>query len=101
MLINSVLCLNSEQKLLVAGSIGPYGACQADGSEYNGKYMSGMSSGDLIDWHRPRMAALVDAGVDLLAIETIPAVGEALAVLELLREFPSTKAWLSFSCKVR
>jgi S-methylmethionine-dependent homocysteine/selenocysteine methylase len=27
----------------------------------------------MMDWHRPRMKALVDAGVDLLAMETIPA----------------------------
>ena len=26
-----------------------------------------------MDWHRPRMARLVEGGVDLLAFETIPA----------------------------
>ncbi|XP_065056479.1 homocysteine S-methyltransferase YbgG-like isoform X2 [Rhopilema esculentum] len=83
---------------LVAGSVGPYGACQHDCSEYSGKYVDSMSLEELIEWHRPRMVALVEAGVDLLAIETIPAL-EALALCDLLKSFPSTKAWISFSCK--
>jgi homocysteine S-methyltransferase len=44
--------------------------------------------------------ALVEAGVDLLALETIPAQKEAEILVELLKEFPKQKAWLSFSCKV-
>ena len=27
----------------------------------------------LMDWHRPRVKALLEAGVDILALETIPA----------------------------
>lgn len=46
------------------------------------------------------MAALVEAGVDLLAIETIPSLAEAEIIVSLLREFPNVKAWVSFSCKV-
>lgn len=87
------------QQPLVAGSIGPYGACQADGSEYNGEYVSAISSEDLIEWHRPRMTALINAGADFLAIETIPALKEALAIIKLLQSFPDTKAWITFSCK--
>lgn len=52
------------------------------------------------EWHRPRMQALVEAGVDLLALETIPCQEEAEMLVELLREFPTVKAWLAFSCKV-
>lgn len=85
---------------LVAGSVGPYGACQADGSEYSGLYVDSMTEKDLMDWHRPRITALTDAGVDILAVETIPAMKEAAAVCALLStEFPRTTAWLSFSCK--
>ena len=29
--------------MLVAGSVGPYGACQQDGSEYTGKYVDNMT----------------------------------------------------------
>ena len=86
---------------MIAGSIGPYGACQADGSEYHGKYVSDMSSEELTEWHRPRMMALVKAGVDFLAIETIPSLKEALAIITLLRTYPNTRAWITFSCKVR
>ncbi len=33
-------------------------------------------------------------------METIPGLKEAEALVEVLREFPEAKAWLSFSCKV-
>lgn len=88
-----------QRKMLVAGSVGPYGACQHDGSEYTGKYVDYMTIQDLVNWHRPRVAALLKAGADILALETIPAQKEAEALIELLKEFPEAKAWLSMSCK--
>jgi homocysteine S-methyltransferase len=51
-------------------------------------------------WHEPRIAALVDAGVDLLALETIPCQEEAEMLVELIKKYPNAKAWLSFSCRV-
>ncbi|RLT39610.1 MAG: homocysteine S-methyltransferase [Chloroflexi bacterium] len=80
---------------LVAASIGCYGAFLADGSEYRGDY--GLSKQELMDWHRPRMAALVASSPDLLACETIPCQLEAEALMMLLAEFPQTPAWISFS----
>ncbi|XP_020278244.1 uncharacterized protein LOC109851982 [Pseudomyrmex gracilis] len=88
-----------KERPMVAGSCGPYGAYLHDKSEYSGFYGKTVSRQELADWHRPRVQALVNAGVDLLALETIPCVEEAEALLELLREFPSTHAWLSFSCR--
>ena len=82
--------------LLVAGSVGPYGAMLADGSEYRGDY--DVSDRALADFHRPRMEALVEAGADLLAIETIPTVREAVVVVRLLSEVGAT-GWLSYSCR--
>ncbi|MCB0579080.1 MAG: homocysteine S-methyltransferase [Phaeodactylibacter sp.] len=82
---------------LVAASVGPYGAFLADGSEYEGRY--GLSVPQLMDWHRPRLEALLAAGPDLLACETIPCPEEAEALLRLLEEFPEARAWLSFSCR--
>lgn len=83
---------------LVAASVGPYGAMLADGSEYRGHY--GLSVEALMDFHRPRMAALIEAGPDLLACETLPCLDEALAIARLLRDaFPATPAWISFSCR--
>lgn len=88
-----------NRKPLIAGSCGPYGACLHDGSEYTGSYCINVSREFLIDWHRPRIRALLEKGVDLLAIETIPCVREAEAVVDLLKEFPDAQAWLSFSCR--
>jgi homocysteine S-methyltransferase len=84
-------------KPFVAASVGPYGAFLADGSEYRGNY--GLSESELIDFHRPRMQALVEAGADLLACETIPSLVEAQAIAKLLQEFPNTSAWVSFSAR--
>ena len=82
---------------LVAASIGPYGACLADGSEYHGNY--GVGKEELLEFHRPRMELLAATGADLFAFETIPSRLEAEVLLELLAEFPDRTAWLSFSCR--
>ncbi len=82
--------------LLVAGSVGPYGAMLADGSEYTGKYDPGDDV--LRDVHAPRIEALLEAGVDLIAFETIPTIGEAAVLLDLLAESGAT-AWLSYQCR--
>lgn len=81
---------------LVAASIGCYGAFLADGSEYRGDY--GLSAAELAGWHRPRMAALVQAAPDLLACETVPCLVEAEALVDVLADFPAMPAWISFSC---
>jgi homocysteine S-methyltransferase len=87
---------------LVAGSVGPYGACQHDGSEYTGSYVDHMTKQELQAWHGPRVGRLVASGVDLLACETLPSLPEAQALARLLgSQFPATPAWLSFSCRVR
>ena len=46
--------------LLVAGSVGPYGAYLADGSEYRGDYHCSVEAFQA--FHRPRVEALLDAG---------------------------------------
>ena len=69
--------------LLIAGSVGPYGAYLADGSEYRGDYR--LAQDDMIAFHRPRLAALAAAGVDLLACETLPSFAELQALLTLLQ----------------
>jgi len=82
------------------GSVGPYGASLCDGSEYNGNYIGKIDSKDLYDWHKPRIQALVEAGVDVVLFETIPSIVEADILLNILDEYPNQKACLSFSCKV-
>ena len=84
--------------LKVAASVGPYGAFLADGSEYEGNY--GLSTDQLKDFHRERLQVLISSHPDYLAIETIPELTEARAILELLVELGSTiPFWISFSCK--
>lgn len=80
--------------LLVAASIGPYGAALADGSEYRGRY--GVSVSQLRRWHQPRLEVLADAGADVLALETMPDVDEAEALVDLVRA-AGKPAWLSYT----
>src|SRR4051794_33510428 len=65
----------------VAGSVGPYGAALADGSEYTGGYVAEVGVAELRAFHRPRMAVLAEAGADVLACETLPAAAEVEALL--------------------
>ena len=78
----------------VAASVGPYGAALANGEEYVGRY--GLSVAQLTDWHRPRLEILADAGADVLALETVPDVDEAEALVGLVHEF-GVPAWLSYT----
>ncbi|MFI6445862.1 homocysteine S-methyltransferase [Kitasatospora sp. NPDC050543] len=80
--------------LWVAASVGPYGAVLADGSEYRGRY--GLSVAELEAFHRPRLEALVAAGPDVLALETVPDADEGRALLRAVRGL-GVPAWLSFS----
>jgi homocysteine S-methyltransferase len=65
----------------VAGSVGPYGAMLADGSEYTGAYADELGIAALRAFHRPRMEILAGAGADVLACETVPAAAEAGALV--------------------
>ncbi len=85
------------RKVLVAASVGPYGAYLADGSEFRGNY--GTSARELREWHRSRLEILQGTGADLLAMETIPSEVEALALAELLDDVGHVRAWMSFSCR--
>ena len=85
-----------DDGLLVAGSLGPYGAMLADGSEYLGDYDPGTAA--MRDLHAPRIEALLDAGVDLIAFETIPTVREAQVLVDLLVE-AGARGWLSYQCR--
>lgn len=81
---------------LAAASVGPYGAYLADGSEYRGDYRA--SRAELADFHAERLSLLVGAKPDILAVETMPLLEEALAVLDNLKHHPEAGAWVSFSC---
>ena len=85
----------------VAASVGPFGAGLADGSEYTGDYRV---DGLPVDWatveryHRDKISALLSAGPDLVAVETIPLAREAALIRRILEENGSPPAWFSFGC---
>ncbi|MFI7011114.1 homocysteine S-methyltransferase [Streptomyces sp. NPDC050145] len=85
---------NGGRPRFVAASVGPYGAMLADGSEYRGRY--GLSVGELEAFHRPRLEVLVEAGPDVLALETVPDADEAAALLRIVRG-AGVPVWLSYS----
>ncbi|MFF3248672.1 homocysteine S-methyltransferase [Streptomyces sp. NPDC002870] len=83
-----------QREVWVAASVGPYGAMLADGSEYRGRY--GLSVRELERFHRPRIEALVAAGPDVLALETVPDTDEAEALLRAV-DGCGVPVWLSYS----
>ncbi|HEY0486840.1 MAG TPA: homocysteine S-methyltransferase [Mycobacteriales bacterium] len=88
--------VDTRRPLLVAASVGPYGAARADGSEYTGEYDVGVA--ELRRFHRPRLEVLAEAGADLLAVETVPCLAEVEALLAELDRLPGVRAWLSLTC---
>lgn len=90
-----------ERRVLVAGSLGPYGAALHNGGEYHGNY--DCSFDDLVRFHRERIEVFVQArgaqAPDLLAFETFPSLEEARAVGMAMSAWPELRAWFSFSCR--
>ena len=83
------------RRLLVAASVGPYGAISHDGAEYRGDY--GLTLAALVRFHTRRFETLAGAGADLLACETIPVLDEARALMQLLSRPGAPPAWISFT----
>jgi homocysteine S-methyltransferase len=86
----------SGRRLLVAASLGPYGAILHNGAEYHGRY--GVPLETLVHFHRSRLGHLQNGPIDLVACETVPSIQEATAMLRALEAFPHLTAWLSFTC---
>ena len=89
--------IKQDKALLIAGSVGPYGAYLANGSEYTGDYQ--LSESEFIAFHKDRVAALIDAGVDILACETMPSFFEIKALAKLIQQFPMVNCWFSLTLK--
>ena len=87
---------DTKRVLLIAASIGPFGAALHDASEYTGQY--DVTEGALREFHRGRLELLDRSGADLLACETIPSYEEAKVLADLLGEATSP-SWVSFSCR--
>lgn len=101
LLARSVVSEFPHRRVLVAGSLGPYGAALHNGAEYHGNYDCTYT--DLVRFHRERIEVMARAAgsqaPDLLAFETFPSLEEVRAVGEALASWPELHAWFSFSCR--
>lgn len=83
---------------LVAASIGPYGAYLADGSEYRGDYL--LNDAQYLNFHLPRLTAILAQAPDCLALETQPKLSEPLALLRWLeKNVPQMPVYVSFTLR--
>lgn len=87
----------SDRPVLIAVSLGPYGAALHNGAEFHGRYDIGFDQ--LVAFHAERLAIAAETSADLVALETIPSLEEAKAILAALARFPQLRAWLSFTCR--
>ena len=90
-----------EPRVIVAASLGPYGAALHNGAEYHGNYTC--THTDLVNFHRDRIKVLAGAkgraAPDLLAFETLPSLAEAEAIGKALEQWPDLAAWFTFTCR--
>ena len=90
-----------DRRILIAASLGPYGAALHNGAEYHGNY--DCSHSGLVEFHRQRIAVLASAtgadSPDVFAFETLPSLDEAQAIGDALTEWPNLSAWFSFTCR--
>jgi len=93
----------ADRRVVIAASLGPYGAALHNGAEYHGNYEC--SHAELVEFHRERIDVLVSArdepGPDLIAFETLPSLAEATAIGEALAPWPELAVWFSFTCRDR
>ena len=88
---------SSPRKILIAASLGPYGAALHNGAEYHGNY--DISFDQLVGFHARRIAVLAETNADLIAFETVPSLEEAKAIVAALKQYPQVAAWVSFTCR--
>jgi len=88
-----------KRRVVVASSLGPYGAALHNGAEYHGNYQC--SFGDLVQFHAERIGVLAvgQPSADFLAFETLPSLEEAQAIGEALAPWPELAAWFCFTCR--
>ena len=89
--------VGDRSAVVVAASVGPYGALLADGSEYRGDYA--LSNGELVVFHRDRVRLLAETEPDWWSCETIPTAAEAVAMGLALSAVRRRPTWMSFTCR--
>ncbi|ODV88141.1 hypothetical protein CANARDRAFT_5440 [[Candida] arabinofermentans NRRL YB-2248] len=77
---------DTGKQTYIAGSVGPYGAYLANGSEYTGDY-EGVTYEQLKQFHSDRMKYLFESSkIDIIAFETIPSLDEVKVLTEMINE---------------
>ena len=89
--------LQSSRPVWIAASLGPYGSALHDGSEYHGNYRVGFAG--LVRFHTERLAVVETTEADFVALESVPSLEEAEAIVEALHQHPTVHGWISFTCK--
>jgi homocysteine S-methyltransferase len=84
--------------VLVAASVGPYGAILSEGQEYTGDY-GALTADELEAFHERRLRVLVAADPDCIACETIPRADEAGILARVLDRLAAPPGWISFTCR--
>jgi len=83
-----------DKRVLIAASLGPYGAALHNGAEYHGNYTCTFA--DLVQFHADRIKILAKAtgreSPGLLAFETLPSLAEAEAIGQALTPHPDLAA---------
>ena len=91
----------SDRSIVIAASLGPYGAALHNGAEYTGDYNCTFE--ELVAFHRERIEVFAGAAghqrPNVLAFETLPSLDEARALVEALAPFSNLAAWFSFTCR--
>lgn len=82
----------------IAGTIGPYGAYLADGNEYKGDY--NLSFDQYNDFFYEKIKLIIEAGVDVIGVETQPKLSETKAILKIIQKFNSQiPLYISYTLK--
>lgn len=88
----------SKRHAYVAGVIGPYGAYLADGNEYRGNY--DLTSSEYNDFFYQKIKLILNAGVDVIGVETQPKLVEAKAILGIIHKLGSKiPVYVSYTLK--
>ncbi|KAI5951582.1 SAM4 [Candida jiufengensis] len=86
-------------KIFIAGSMGPYAAYLANGSEYTGDYGE-VKDEELRNFHEPMIDFFYNNDkVDLILFETIPNFQELRVVNEIMQKYPNKDYVLSITCQ--
>lgn len=77
---------NTVGKVFIVGSIGPYGASLANGSEYTGDY-GDITDEELFIFHKEMVDIMCeDDRIDIVALETIPNLQEVKILTNMMKQ---------------